>query len=76
MFIIKSLYICRTKVSKEIRRPFTSVGMTLGLAALCRTCAESPGFLKDGGGTLHKTMGLSNVQELLIQQESVVPSKC
>jgi len=47
--------ICRTKVSKETRPPFTSHGMTLGLAALCRTYAEAPGFLKDGGGTLHKT---------------------
>lgn len=27
----------------------------MGLAALCRTRAESPGFLKDEGGTLHKT---------------------
>lgn len=29
--------------------------MTLGFAALHRTSAEAPGFLRDGGGTLCKT---------------------
>lgn len=47
--------IGRAEISKEMRRPFTPAGMTLGLAALCRIRAGSPHFLwLRKRGTLHK----------------------
>lgn len=50
---------CRAEVSKEMRRPFTSAGMNLGLAP-CVGNAESSGFLKDRA--LYTRLGLSNMK--------------
>lgn len=57
-------------MSKEIRRPFTwalqlRVGHVLSLLGFWRM-----------EEALCTRLGLSNIQELLIQQESVVPHKC